>query len=72
MKGVSMSTTPDKHQSGTNSQAHAVMVRLVEEVALLRRLKELRRLGQQAEADKLAATLDLLDLADDYSLRYGL
>ena len=44
---------------------------LREEYALLSRLKDLRRQGQQDQARELARYLELLDQADDWSMRYS-
>ena len=53
-------------------QAERIIGSLREQHALLLRLKELRRQGQQDEARKLARYLELLDQSDDWSMRYSL
>ncbi len=56
----------------TTSQEERMIGSLREQHALLLRLKDLRRQGQQNEARKLARYLELLDQADDWSMRYSL
>ncbi len=52
-------------------QDNTVAASLSEQHALLQRLKELRRQGEEDEADRLARYLELLDQADDWYMRYG-
>ncbi|HEY7346789.1 MAG TPA: hypothetical protein VH599_00625 [Ktedonobacterales bacterium] len=52
-------------------QDEQASVSLREQHALLLRLKDLRRQGQHDEARKLARYLELLDQADDWSMRYS-
>jgi hypothetical protein len=48
-----------------------ITAQLREDYALLSRLKHLRSQGQQDEARELARYLELLDQADDWSMRYS-
>ena len=62
----------NQQQTQTMAQQHEVVAaNLSEQHALLQRLKELRRQGQQDEASRLARYLELLDQADDWGMRYG-
>jgi hypothetical protein len=60
-----------QHIQTTTRQHERISDNLREQHALLQRLKELRRLGQHDEARKLARYLELLDQADDWSMRYS-
>jgi hypothetical protein len=62
----------NQQQTQTTSRTDgAAAASLSEQHALLQRLKELRSQGQQAEARRLARYLELLDQADDWSMRYS-
>lgn len=55
----------------TTRRAERVIAQLREDYALLSRLKQLRGQGRQDEARELARSLELLDQADDWSMRYS-
>ena len=48
-----------------------VIAQVREDYALLSRLKQLRSQGMQDEARELTRYLELLDQADDWSMRYS-
>jgi hypothetical protein len=55
----------------TTRRDERITAQLREDYALLSRLKHLRGQGQQNEARELARYLELLDQADDWSMRYS-
>ena len=55
----------------TTRHDERVTAQLREDYALLSRLKRLRSQGRQGEARELARSLELLDQADDWAMRYS-
>ncbi len=55
----------------TTRRDERVLAQVREDYALLSRLKQLRSQGMQDEARELARSLELLNQADDWSMRYS-
>ena len=55
----------------TTRRDERVLAQVREDYALLSRLKQLRSQGRQDEARELTRSLELLDQADDWSMRYN-
>ena len=55
----------------TTRRDERVIAQVREDYALLSRLKQLRSQGRQDEARELTRSLELLDQADDWSMRYN-
>ncbi len=55
----------------TTRRNERVLAQVREDYALLSRLKQLRSQGMQDEARELTRSLELLNQADDWSMRYS-